>query len=105
MADARLKTEYRKVIPARMRFVTISPGVAMDATTDKPLGLGLMVIGSEGDDTLVHPLRNPEEVAEFLISLTTAAAIAFSSEEVAAAIDIISKAKAAEDTPSGGLPN
>ena len=101
----RLKTEYSKVKPGKMRCVTISPGVAMDATTDEPLGLGLMVIGAKGADTLVHPLRNPEEVAEFLIAVTTAAGIAFSTEAVDAALVTMTNAKSAEDASAESLPN
>ena len=100
-----MKTEYKKVDAGRMRYVEISPGVVMDAKDDKPLGLGLMVIGADGADTLVCPLQNPEEVAEFLIAVTVAAGIAFSTEAVDAAINIITKAKAAEEASSKGLPN
>ena len=100
-----LKTEYTKVQAGKMRYVEVLPGVVMDTKTDKPLGLGLMVRGDGGEDHLVCPLKTPEDVAEFLISVTIAAGIAFSAEAVDAAINKVTEAKAADDASAKDLPN
>ena len=99
-----MKIEYKKVESSPTRFVEILPSVLMNSS-GQPCALGLMVIDSESKEALVCPLRDSNAVAAFLLALTTAAALAFSTEEMDAAMEAIAKDNSTSEASAKGLLN